>query len=176
VAGTDDVPGSQAHHGFLWTNGTMPDLPPPGSAPCSNTYAVNTLGQAAGNDTDCQGHSLAAVLWEHGHAYDLDHLIGRSPLHLAEAFYINNRGEIGCFATLPNGNMYVVLLVPAGLAARQGLPVTPGTSQTPVHQRAVARSIPDPPRPVRLDPPTTGRSHRPAVAMMTTHTQPGRSL
>jgi hypothetical protein len=30
------------------------------------------------------------VLREHGPAYGLNRLIGRSPLHLAEAFYINN--------------------------------------------------------------------------------------
>jgi hypothetical protein len=34
------------------------------------------------------------VLREHGPAYDLNRLIGRSPLHLAEAFYINNQGKI----------------------------------------------------------------------------------
>lgn len=42
------------------------------------------------------------MLWEHGSAYDLNRLIARSPLHLAEAFYINDLGEIGCLATLPN--------------------------------------------------------------------------
>ena len=122
----------------------MRDLPPTGGAPCSNAQVVNARGQAAGNDSDCQGHALAAVLWEHGAAYDLNQLIGPSVLHLAEAFYISNRGEIGCLATLPNGDIHVALLVPAGLAALRGLSVTPGTSQAPDHQRAVARSLPDP--------------------------------
>lgn len=144
VVGTADIPGSQTHHGFLWTNGTMRNLPPTGGAPCSNAAVINARGQAVGDDTDCQGHALAAVLWEHGSAYDLNRLIGRSPLHLAEAFYINNRGEIGTLATLPNGDMHVVLLVPAGLAARQGLSGTAGTSLTPAQQRAAARSVPDP--------------------------------
>jgi probable HAF family extracellular repeat protein len=144
VAGAADVPGGQAHHGFLWTNGTMRNLPPTGSAPCSNTYVVNTLGQAVGNDTDCQGNALAAVLWEHGSAYDLNRLIGRSPLHLAEAFYINNRGEIGTLATLPNGDVHVVLLVPAGLATREGLSGTQDTRPAPANQRAVTRGVPDP--------------------------------
>jgi len=144
VAGAADVPGSQAHHGFVWTDGTMRDLPPTGSAPCSNAYVVNTLGLAVGNDTDCQGHSLAAVLWEHGSAYDLNQLIGPSPLHLAEAFYINDRGEIATLATLPNGDMHVALLVPASLAAADGLATTPGAHLATTGQRAVPRSIPDP--------------------------------
>jgi probable HAF family extracellular repeat protein len=144
VAGAADVPGSQAHHGFLWTNDTMQDLPPTGSAPCSNAYAVNTRGQAVGNDTDCQGNSLAAVLWERGSAYDLNSLIGPSPLHLAEAFYISDQGEIACQATLPNGDRHVVLLIPAGLAARQGLSGTPITSPVPTSQPAATRSIHDP--------------------------------
>ena len=50
------------------------------------------------------------MLREHGPAYDLNRLIGRSPLRLAEAFYINNQGEIGCLATLPNGDMHMALL------------------------------------------------------------------
>jgi len=144
VAGGADVPGSQAHHGFLWKNGAMRDLPPTGGAPCSNAWVVNARGQAVGNDTDCQGNNLAAVLWEHGAAYDLNTLIGRFPVHLAEAFYISNRGEIACLGTLPNGNLRVVLLVPAALAARQGLSATPAISQPPAQQRAAARGVPDP--------------------------------
>jgi probable HAF family extracellular repeat protein len=144
VAGAADVPGTQAHHGFLWKNGTMRDLPPTGGAPCSNAYVVNARGQAGGNDADCQGNSLAAVLWDHGAAYDLNTLIGPFPVHLAEAFYINNRGLIACLGTLPNGDLHMALLVPAGLAARQGLSATPAISQPPAQQHAAARSVPDP--------------------------------
>jgi probable HAF family extracellular repeat protein len=143
VAGVADVPGSQAYHGFLWHNGTMRNLPPTGSARCSTAAVVNARGQAVGQDTDCRGSNLAAVLWEHGHAYDLNHLIGRFPLHLAEAFYINNRGDIACLGTLANGDLRVALLVPGARAARQGLSATPATSQAPAHQRAAARSVPD---------------------------------
>ena len=144
VAGFADVPGSQTQHGFLWAHGHMRDLPPTGNARCSIAWVVNTGGQAVGADTDCQGNNLAAVLWEHGAAYDLNTLIGRFPVHLAEAFYISNRGEIACLGTLPNGNLRVVLLVPAALAARQGLSATPATSQPPAQQRAAARGVPDP--------------------------------
>jgi probable HAF family extracellular repeat protein len=144
VVGAADVPGSQAHHGFLWRDGTMRDLPPTGGAPCSNAYVVNEVGQAVGTDTNCQGNNLAAVLWEHGSAYDLNHLIGPSPLHLVEAFYINNRGEIGTMATLPNGDVHVVLLVPASLAAHLGLSATLITPMGPAHQRAAPRAMLDP--------------------------------
>jgi len=144
VAGFSGVPGSQAYHGFLWENGTMRDLRPTGKARCSIAWVVNTRGQAVGDDTDCQNNNLAAVLWEHGAAYDLNTLIGRFPVHLAEAFYISNRGEIACLGTLPNGDLRVVLLVPTGLAARQGLSAAPATSQAPAQQRAAARGVPDP--------------------------------
>jgi probable HAF family extracellular repeat protein len=144
VAGFADVPGSQTQHGFLWANGHIRNLPPTGTAQCSIAWVVNTGGQAVGADTDCQGNNLAAVLWEHSAAYDLNTLIGRFPVHLAEAFYISNQGEIACLGTLPNGNLRVVLLVPAALAARQGLSATPATSQPPAPQRAAARGVPDP--------------------------------
>jgi probable HAF family extracellular repeat protein len=144
VAGFADVPGSQTQHGFLWANGQIRNLPPTGTARCSIAWVVNTGGQTVGADTDCQGNNLAAVLWEHGAAYDLNRLIGRFPVHLAEAFYISNQGEIGCLGTLPNGNLRVVLLVPAALAARHGLSATPATSQPPAQQRAAARGVPGP--------------------------------
>jgi probable HAF family extracellular repeat protein len=144
VVGFAEVASHRAYHGFLWAHGHMRDLPPTGKARCSIAWVVNTGGQAVGADTDCRGSNLAAVLWEHGAAYDLNTLIGRFPVHLAEAFYISNRGEIACLGTLPNGDLRVVLLVPAGLAARQGLSGTPATSQAPAQQRAAARSVPDP--------------------------------
>lgn len=59
---------------------------------------------------------------------------------MAEAFYINNQGEIGCLATLPNGDMHVALLVPAGLTARQGLPGTPATRPASTIQQAAGRA------------------------------------
>jgi hypothetical protein len=133
---------------------------------------VNTGGQAVGSDTDCRGRNLAAVLWEHGSAYDLNRLIGRFPVHLDEAFYISNRGEIACLGTLPNGDLRVVLLVPAGLAARQGLSGTPVKSQVPAQQRAAARG-PRSPRQPHLAPRATGRKHHPKAATMT-RTHPGR--
>jgi uncharacterized membrane protein len=102
-------------------NGRMTDLKPAGEAACSNAFAINAGGQAVGNATDCQGVALAAMLWDHGHAYDLNTTVAPSALHVTEAEYINSRGEIVAFAALPNGNQHVALLVPSGLAASEGL-------------------------------------------------------
>jgi probable HAF family extracellular repeat protein len=142
VVGAADLPGGQTHDGFLWQSGRMTDLKPTGGAACSNAFAINAGGQAIGNATDCQGQALAAVLWVHGSASDLNTLIAPSSLHLTEAEYIDDRGEIVAFATLPNGNQHVVLLVPSGLAASEGLrsnaplPLAAGSSTTIVSSPA----------------------------------------
>jgi probable HAF family extracellular repeat protein len=110
VAGVADVPDG-THHAFLWKNGHMADLPPAGNAPCSNGSAVNNLGEVVGNNGDCQGNELAAVLWSHGHAYDLNTLIAPSALHLVHAEYINDQGEIVGHGVLPNGDQRIFLLI-----------------------------------------------------------------
>jgi probable HAF family extracellular repeat protein len=124
VVGSADLPGSQTHDGFLWKHGKMQALPPPPGDPCSNAEAVNARDQAVGNATDCQNNELAAMFWDHGKAYDLNDLIGNSPLYLIEAYYINNRGEIAAVVSLPDGAIHLALLVPAPLAAQEGLAPT----------------------------------------------------
>jgi probable HAF family extracellular repeat protein len=113
VTGSADVPGGE-HHGFLWKDGVMHDLPPGAGAPCANAEFAGENGDALGNATDCHGTEVAAILWRHGHAYDLNDLIAPSPLHLITAAYANRRGEIFTRATLPNGDNHIVLLVPTG--------------------------------------------------------------
>jgi hypothetical protein len=49
IADTADLPDG-THHGFLWANGHMRDLPPVDSAPCSNSNAVNNRDEGVGND------------------------------------------------------------------------------------------------------------------------------
>jgi probable HAF family extracellular repeat protein len=120
VVGSADVPGSQSHHGFLWADGVMRDLPPSGDDPCANAFAINERGQAVGNDTDCAGHGLNAMLWENGSAFNLNSLIGSTALHLTEAFFISARGEIACLGTLPNGDEHVALLTPGSGASASG--------------------------------------------------------
>jgi probable HAF family extracellular repeat protein len=109
VTGNADVPNG-THHAFLWENGRMRELPPVGGAPCSNGEAVNNPGDVVGNNSDCQGNLLTAVLWRDGHGYDLNTLIAPSPLHLTNARYINDQGRIVADGFLPNGDQRVVLL------------------------------------------------------------------
>jgi probable HAF family extracellular repeat protein len=111
VVGSADVP-SGAHDGFLWKNGVMRALPPVNDAPCSNTFSVNSRDEAVGNATNCHGHELAAVLWNHGSAIDLNTLVAPSDLHLSSAEYVNDRGEIVGHGELPNGDQRVFLLIP----------------------------------------------------------------
>jgi probable HAF family extracellular repeat protein len=110
VAGNADLPDG-THHGFLWRNGHMRDLPPVNNAPCSNGNAVNNRDEVVGNLTDCQGSQLAAAFWSNGHGYDLNTLVAPSALHLTSAEYINSRGEIVGHGVLPNGDRRVFLLI-----------------------------------------------------------------
>jgi probable HAF family extracellular repeat protein len=123
VAGSADIPGGE-HHGFLWKNGVMSDLPPIAGAPCANAEFAGENGDAVGNATDCHGTELNAVLWRHGHAYNLNDLIAPTSLHLTTAAYANRRGEIFTIALLPNGDQHIVLLVPGARAAAEGLHTT----------------------------------------------------
>jgi probable HAF family extracellular repeat protein len=112
VVGSADLPASQAHDGFLWTNGRMRDLPPAGGSPCSNAFAVNNSGVAVGNTTDCHGNSIAAIVWQHGSATDLNKLIAPTSTRLTDAEYISDHGEIVGHGVLPNGDTHVFLLIP----------------------------------------------------------------
>jgi uncharacterized membrane protein len=96
----------------LWQNGKMHDLPPVDGAACSNASSVNARGEAVGNATTCQGHSLAAVLWRQGVGVDLNALVAPSALHLTDAASINDRGDIIGEGQLPNGDERNFLLIP----------------------------------------------------------------
>jgi hypothetical protein len=86
-------------------------MPPVDNTPCSNGNTVSNNGEVVGNITDCHGDALAAVLWSHGHAYDLNTLIAPSALHLVGADYINGQGEIVGHGALPNGDQRAFLLI-----------------------------------------------------------------
>jgi probable HAF family extracellular repeat protein len=112
VVGIADLP-SGTHDGFIWKSGTMRALSPVNGAPCSNAGSINASGEVVGNATDCQGNELAAVLWRHGTAVDLNTLVAPSDLHLTTAEFINDKGEIVGFGKLPNGDQRVFLLIPS---------------------------------------------------------------
>jgi probable HAF family extracellular repeat protein len=131
VVGRADLAGSQIHYGFLWTNGKMTGLMPVDGATCSNAFGINDGGQVVGTATDCHGNILAAVLWENGSAYDLNTLSTPSGLTGIEPAYIDNRGEIVCWQFNADGTTRVVVLIPSGLAASEGI-TAPRASSAPV--------------------------------------------
>jgi probable HAF family extracellular repeat protein len=104
--------GSVRHYGFLWKHGAMIDLEPIGTRVCSSGNSVNNRDQVVGAEGKCHG-GLDAMLWDHGTGYTLNSLVAPTDLHLYEADYINDRGEILAIGALPNGNQRVALLEPA---------------------------------------------------------------
>jgi probable HAF family extracellular repeat protein len=113
VVGRADVPGSKTHHAFLWKQGVMTDLGTADGDPCATAFFVNSQGQVVGDSGACF-HSARAWLWENGGPIvDLNTLaIPGSGLHLVDAEYINDLGEIACTGYLPNGDRHAVILVP----------------------------------------------------------------
>ena len=65
-----------------------------------------------GNSTDCRGNSLAAVIWKHGMAVDLNTLIIPWSFYLTNVTSINDRGEIIGEGVLRDGSHRNFLLVP----------------------------------------------------------------
>ena len=54
-----------------------------------------------------------AFLWENGSIVDVNTLVPPgSGLTVANAFQVNDRGEIAGYAPLPNGDVRAVLLIP----------------------------------------------------------------
>ena len=53
-----------------------------------------------------------ALLWRDGREYDLNNLVGPTDIHLAEAAFISDSGEISAVGLLPNGDQHVFLLRP----------------------------------------------------------------
>jgi probable HAF family extracellular repeat protein len=111
VSGIADL-ADGTHHAFLWAGGVIHDLQSVDGAPCSNANSINDTGEVVGNATDCQGHELAAVLWQAGSGVDLNTLVAPSPLHLTNAVSLNNAGEIIGYGELPDGSEHNFLLIP----------------------------------------------------------------
>jgi probable HAF family extracellular repeat protein len=121
VVGRADIPNGPCqdpycvHHAFLWQHGVMTDLGTTSGDPCATAFFVNSQGQIVGDGGPC-GVGGRAWLWENGGPIlDLNTLaIPGSGLHLADADFINDRGEIACTGFLPNGDRHAVILVPQG--------------------------------------------------------------
>ncbi len=107
-------------HAFLWEKGHMTDLGAP--APCtrSSALAMNSAGQIVGDTGACTDDPedpfyFSVFYVEKGQPpVDLNTLImPPSDIHLEDATYINDLGEISAGGFAPDGSLHAVLLVPA---------------------------------------------------------------
>jgi probable HAF family extracellular repeat protein len=136
VAGWATTPGNTTAHAVLWRHGAMTDLGTVPGQPCSYADGVNARGQVVGGSCTSDGNGW---LWEHGAIADLNTLVAPSALHLTEPRLINDRSEIAVFGVLTNGEQHDVLLIPAQLAAVEGLTSNaPGTVAPAAAPRAMA--------------------------------------
>ena len=151
VAGTATNQDDEALLAFLWKDGVISNLGTlPGNG-CSGADAINSKGQVVGGSgfflpdffpgcTDTVEH---AFLWENGTMVDLNAFVpSGSDLTLNEAVFINDRGEISGFGTLPNGDFHAFLLIPCGRDDTQGCQDATGGTTAKTHVSAV--SIPRP--------------------------------
>lgn len=104
-------------HATLWSDGQIYDLGALAPGGCSMAESVNSRRQVVGqNWTDCifETASLTAVISERGGPLvDLNTLIPlNSGVQLRNATNINDRGEIVVYATFPDGNKTLALLIP----------------------------------------------------------------
>jgi len=102
--------------GFLWRNGTMIALGGLPGFPCNYPHRINNKGQVVGDSDDCNGNGKSAWLWQKGVGLvDLNTLVPPgSDMHLAEASFIDDNGEILGNGMVPNGDFHAFVLIPTG--------------------------------------------------------------
>jgi probable HAF family extracellular repeat protein len=142
-------------NGFVWRQGVLTDLESvPGDRCDSFASSINSKSQIVGASFPCAGQKRAAIWDNGGPAIDLNTLVRPdSDLQLAEAQFINDRGEITGTAVLPNGDEHAFLLIPvdkddagsvttAATAQPDLLPMTPSSSDlahgTETHEKVAA--------------------------------------
>lgn len=111
VVGYAATPGDETAHAFLWTHGVMTDLTGAGSSQCTFAEGINARRQIVGGTCD----ESDALLWNDGRQVDINTVVAPTDVHLTEAAFISDRGEIAALGVLPNGNQHVFLLKPEGL-------------------------------------------------------------
>ena len=117
VVGTADIPsacpGGITLHAFLWRNGAIRDLGALPGKPNSRAQSINSKSQIVGLARTCDFNFPTAFLWENGSIVNLNRLIPPgSEFHVYEASFIDDRGEIGAFGSLANGDTHALLLIP----------------------------------------------------------------
>jgi probable HAF family extracellular repeat protein len=150
AAGFASLPGDQQLHAALWKNGAMTDLGSIDGDLCSNGFSINSTGQVVGVSVptcDFLG-ATRAFLWENGSIADLNALIpSGSPLYLAAADTINDRGEIAGVGLDGNLKQHAFLLIPCsrnddecqGAAGYSAFPPTPNTTRPGNGQKGLRR-------------------------------------
>jgi probable HAF family extracellular repeat protein len=100
-------------HAVLWKSGSIIDLGTVYGETCTDAFSINSQGQIVGfASADCNVEDHA-ILWEKGSIVDVNALVSpASTLTVANAFDINDRGEVAGYAPLPNGDVHAVLLIP----------------------------------------------------------------
>jgi len=102
--------------GFLWRDGVMTDLGTLGTT-CTSPKFINNKGQVVGDN--CADHGGTVWLWQDGVGFiDLNTLVPPgSDMHLFEAAFFDDSGEILGFGQLPNGDVHAFALTPTGIGS-----------------------------------------------------------
>ncbi len=113
VVGCAETGAGNTRHAFIWQNGQMRDLGALPGLPDSVACGVNAPGQIVGYaEPQPDSPGKRAVLWQDGHALDLNALLpSHSGWVLTEARAVNSRGQIAGNGTL-NGQPSAFLLTP----------------------------------------------------------------
>jgi probable HAF family extracellular repeat protein len=95
--------GGSPFDAYVWKNGVATDLGTLNGDCGSRAMAINSHGQIVGHAFSCPNFNFHhALLWENGSIVDLNALIpGNSPLQLAFADDINDRGEVAGMGVPP---------------------------------------------------------------------------
>ena len=111
VVGLADT--ADSTHAFFWRHGQMTDVGTVDGDCFSGAFGINAKSQVVGQSISCDGTVSHAFLWENGHTIDLNDFVPPgSGLVVGDAEKINDRGEIFGSASLPNGDVHAVLLIP----------------------------------------------------------------
>jgi len=107
---------------FRWKDGAISSLGTLEGNSCSAADAINSSGLIVGGSgfstpppffPGCTDPVEHAVIWEDGQIFDLNLLVTNpSDLTLTEATFVNDKGEISGFGTLPNSDTHAFLLIP----------------------------------------------------------------
>jgi probable HAF family extracellular repeat protein len=135
VVGIATNQNDQALLAFLWKDGVMTNLGTFNGYDCSGAAHINSKGQVVGSAFGCAtgpDGPAHGFLWQNGLMTDLNAFVPPgSGLTLANAGFINDRGEIAGLGVLPNGNTHAILLVPCGEGTDGCVDAVEGAAATP---------------------------------------------